>query len=124
MNTDIENTNCDTANNTQQGSLLIGNLSPGELGIAENARKAGGKLFFIKINFRAGTPAKSLKVMLIENKLSKLGETIKFWPSVNEIEDDSHSFTLFIIFCTHEERETVRQNVNVDCVEKIFIKQI
>ncbi len=119
-----ENINCDTVSVPLQGTLLLGNLSPEKLRIVENARKSGKKLFFIKTNFQPKTPAKSLKVMLIENKLGKLGEIIRLWPTVSEVEDDSHSFTLFIIFCTSEDKEVIGRNVNVDCVEKIFIKQI
>ena len=129
---ETENTNCNTLSIPKQELLLNEDLSaiaqagllPEKLRIVENARKTGGKLFFIKINFQPNTPAKPLKVMLIENKLSKLGEIVRLWPTVSEVEDDSHTFTLFIVFCTKEEREIVRRNVNVDCVEKVFIKQI
>jgi two-component system chemotaxis sensor kinase CheA len=120
MNT--EDINCNTTSATQQG--LLRDLSPEQLETVENVRKSGGKVFFIKINFQPETPAKSLKVMLIENKLSKLGEIVRSWPTVNEVEDDNHSFTLFIIFCTNEEKDIVGGNVNVDCVEKVFIKQL
>ncbi|MBI4006957.1 MAG: hypothetical protein HY354_00490 [Planctomycetes bacterium] len=121
---DTGDMNCDTAGVSQRGPLLIGDLSQEKLRIVEDTRKAGGRIFFIKIDFQPKTPAKSLKVMLIENKLNKLGEIIRLWPTVNEVEDDSQSFALFIIFCTYEEKEIVSRDVNVDCVEKIFIKQI
>ncbi len=104
--------------------MFVGNLLPEELRIVNNAHKSGRKIFFIKVNFQIGIPTKSLKVMLIENKLSKLGEIVRLWPTMSEVEDDSQPFTLFIIFCTHEERKVISGNVNVDCVEKIFIKQI
>ena len=114
-----------TKDDVKEGQMDFLDYDQFELTVLEQATEQGFKTYEVTVRLRSDCLLKAARVYMVFDVLEKMGEVIKSFPTVEQLEEEQFENEFTIALITHDLKEDVKQKIlKVSEIEKVDVKEL